>query len=278
MGLNRRGALRNAAGHVAVRMLRLIARCPWPLVRACGNVLLPVYILLRARTRPNLRRLSPPLPPLAYYRMRLRLAWLSLRHAEGLPDGCSRHVEGMDVLDDALSGHRHVVLLGWHQGPVELLHALPVQHLRARGNTTPCYVMTASAFSPALAEWMAACRAADGTIVLDPGNRDGLRAFARDGGVLALMADQVPGDPEDRIALRDGTSAPFPSRLVAWLAALRPAFVAVSVRLDGNAIRFRCRPLDAGNPKPSLAACVSDALHAAPEQYNWSYGKITRDP
>ena len=279
MGLKRiaRRSAATTAGHAAVLVLRVLTRLPWTLIRALGEAALPVYAILRARPRPNLACLRPPLPPLAYYRARLRLAWLSLRHASGLADGCEHRVEGAAEFDAALASQRHVVLLGWHQGPVELLHAIPARHLRARGNGVPCYVLTASAFAPALSDWMAARRAQEGVTVLRPEDRAGLRAFAREGGVLAVMADQVPGTPEDRIPLRDGLTAPYPVRLLEWLAPLHPAFLSVAVRVDGNVIRFRYDTLDADHLKASLSARITESLRFAPEQYNWSYGKIKRE-
>jgi hypothetical protein len=79
-----------------------------------------------------------------------------------------------------------VVLLGWHQGPVELLHGIPADGaLRAErreagsgsknGNTPfaqfqapDFFVMTASAFSPALADWMAQGRISSGVTNQSP--------------------------------------------------------------------------------------------------------------
>jgi lauroyl/myristoyl acyltransferase len=187
-----------------------------------------------------------------------------------------------------------VVLLGWHQGPVKLLHGIPADGaLRAErreagsgsknGNTPfaqfqapDLFVMTASAFSPELADWMARGRNASGVTVIRPDDTPALRTWVKSNGVLAVMTDQVPGAPEDWLSLQNGVvSIPWPRRLMDWIATRDPECLAVSVRLEpGDRIVFRYERINAASMKDGLAVLMEDALNRAPEQYNWSYPKI----
>src|SRR5215217_7465826 len=111
-------AARRLLGVLAVSILRVLGHLPQPLVLALGTLFLPLYIPFRCATRARLRRLG--IPAFAYYRTRLRLALLSLRHLLGLPDGLEVRIEGVELYEAALATGRPIVLLGWHQGPVEL--------------------------------------------------------------------------------------------------------------------------------------------------------------
>lgn len=337
-GTRRRTSLpRRFAGLVAVAALALLARAPCRLVLGAGTLLLPFYIPLRRRTRAKLRRHCPHVTPLRYYRMRLRLAWLSLRHATDRPDHCRHHIENARLFTQALATGRPVVLLGWHQGPVELLHRIPVAHLqemkemkgtkdmkKAGGEERGFHLMTASAFSPALAEWMASGRRRGHRIpmrLIRPGDPAGLRDWARTRGVLAVMVDQVPGVPDETLAPGAGLPVfPWPRRLMDWVLTQNPVVLAVSVRWHPEpahderrpAIVFRYHPVTGDEGRGDEAACrnrtdptpgqlepaepgarttqgrpagkrdvkervgslMRVALREAPEQYNWSYGKI----
>jgi lauroyl/myristoyl acyltransferase len=291
-------ALRTAAGYTAVTVLTVFARLPLRASNALGETLLPAYALLRMRTRKVLSALGRcgiRVSPLAYYRMRLRLALLSLRHNSNLNDGCTHHVQGRDLFEAALATGRPVVLLGWHQGPVELLHRIPAEDLKRidQGAGRTVTLMTASAFSPVLADWMASGRAGDLTRVIRPGDTQGLRAWARESGVLAVMVDQVPATPDAWISLwNDTIHMPWPRRLMAWLCLQNPVFLTVSTRWRrGRHIIFEYEALsripergtnltDGREPitehdiKHGVTMGMARALAQAPEQYNWSYRKI----
>jgi lauroyl/myristoyl acyltransferase len=285
-------------GLLSVLILEGIARLPFQLTLAAGSLLLPFYLPFRHRTRARLRAQRPPVSAWTYYRMRLRLILISLQQLTERPDGCTLRVEGSSCFEDALASGKPVVLLGWHQGPVELLHKLPAQAAGNRGAGHPFFVMTASAFSPALASWMARKRRLGGSTfvrVVRPNETDALRAWARStgpSGILAVMVDQVPGTPEEWLPIAIGTGSnvriPYPKRLMEWIAARNPVYVVVSVRLDkGNRIVFRYERLtlnadaDASDTAKSadavrrkLSEGISESIATAPEQYNWSYGKI----
>jgi lauroyl/myristoyl acyltransferase len=271
--------IRAATGWAATAFLRVLGRWPLPMALALGRVLLPLYFPFRRATRARLRALRISCP--AYYRMRLRLALLSLRHLLGRPDGLEVRVEGQELYAAAQATGRPILLLGWHQGPVELLHRVP-----SRSTERPFFVMTAGAFSPALAQLMAKGRAEGraseaergAKAVIRPDSLSGLRAWERDKGVLAVMVDQVRGRPEEWLSFRAGpratAHAPWPKRLLEWVLERRPEVLVVSARLEGNSVRFRYEAVDPNAPKEDVAAKIEAALARAPAQYNWSYPKM----
>ncbi len=291
--LRRTHLARRIAGHLAVRLLTAITRMPPILARSLGTLLLPAYLPLRRRTRAKLRRHCPHVSAFRYYRTRLYLALLSARHIRNRPDGCVHIVENAALFTAALAQDRPVVLLGWHQGPVELLHRIPASHLdqggRDSGVKRGLSLLTASAFSPPLADWMTSGRETGYTMpsrVIRPGDRGALRAWARSRGVLAVMIDQVPGVPEDTLVPGPGLPAfPWPRRLMEWIRTQDPVFLAVTARWHpgtGNArqerIVFGYHALSTDAAADHLKAGIGRLMHAAlreaPEQYNWSYGKI----
>lgn len=274
--------MRFLLGRLSVGLLNAIGRLPVRWSFALGRLLLPLYVPFRVGTRSRLRNLPLPVEPRAYYRMRLRLALLSLRQLLGREDAGTIGVEGSGLYADALASGNPVVLLGWHQGPVELLHRIPARNAQRVADRHPFSVMTASAFSPALAEWMARGRTAEGISVIRPAESSrisALRAWAKAEGpsrVLAVMIDQVPGVPEGFWSLHDGAiRIPRPERLLAWIARQRAECLAVSVRLEpGDRIVFRYDRVRPDVWKEDLSHMLESAIARAPEQYNWSYGKI----
>jgi lauroyl/myristoyl acyltransferase len=264
--------MRALAGRLAVGILNVLGRLPTGAALALGTALLPLYVPFRVRTRRRLRSLHPPVGALAYYRMRLRLALLSLRHLRGLPDGLARAVGGEAHYRAALESGRPVVLVGWHQGPVELLHRIPAE----AAPHNPFFVMTAGAFAPALAGLMRAGRSGPGKSALTPGDRAGLRRWARARGVLALMIDQVPGEADAWLDACGGSvRLPWPARLVEWLRARDAVWLAVETRWrPGNRVSFDYRVLKEEGRRAEIARLVTDGLRASADQYNWSYGKI----
>ncbi len=267
--------LKRIIGAFAVLLLKAIGRLPPIVATILGEATLPVYALIRKRTRRRLVRLQPPVSARTYYRMRLRLALQSLQHFNGRYDGSTIRIEGSSLYADALASGNPVVLFGWHQGPVELLHQIPARNAPAH----PFFLMTASAFSPELAEWMSRGRRISGVTVIRPGDTALLRGWARcesGPGVLALMIDQVPGQTENWMTFQKGrVRIPIPTRLLDWIGARRPECLAVSVVLEGahdTVFRFtRVRPEAL---RADLSVEMEKALTRAPEQYNWSYGKI----
>ena len=269
--------MRQVVGFFVVLILKVLGRLPLWIPLALGTTLLPFYIPFRRRTRARLRQLSTidlRVAPLPYYRMRLRLALLSLKHLLGLPDGCTVTIEGQEHYDAALASGKPVVILGWHQGPVELLHRIPQSDPKAVGRLA--FLMTAKAFSPALTELMKSGRAGIGKEILHPQSLAGLRRWEKEKGLLAMMIDQVPGEPEESMSLfKDKVSIPYPGKLLEWIAGRNPSIVTVSVRWEkGNCIVFRYSPVDSGNPKEDITQFMESCLRATPNPYNWSYPKI----
>ncbi len=264
--------MRRLLGWIATTALELIGRLPPTAAQALGTALLPLYVPFRFATRKKLRSLRPPVAAFAYYRMRLRLALLSVHGKQ--PDGKGIMVEGAGCFDAALSSGKPVLLLGWHQGPIELLHRIPAVRRAAHG-IQPFFVMTASAFAPALAAWMARRRQSDGVAVIRPGETAALRGWTRDKGILALMIDQAPGEPEEWLSLPGASvKIPWPGRLIDWATSHDPEILCVSTRLDKGVVMFRYDPIPAAALKETIARIMDEALRRAPEQYNWSYPKV----
>jgi lauroyl/myristoyl acyltransferase len=280
-------------GHLSVGILNLTGRLPIGVSLSIGTVFLPFHIPFRHRTRAKLRSLRPPVGVFAYYRMRLRLALLSVRRALRKPDGCTITIQGAGSFADALSSGKPVLLLGWHQGLVEMLYSIPVIHASRAGrrgtgdggkreNTSsgtllPFFVMTSTAFSSVLSEWMTRGRQRAGVTVIRPGETRMLREWARNNGVLAVMVDQVRGEPKEWLSLGSGSvRVPWPGRLIDWAAARNPEVLAVSVHLESaGRIVFRYDRVAPESMKETVTKLMDEALTRAPEQYNWSYGKAS---
>lgn len=273
--------IRRAAGRAAVAILKGISRLPIPLVHAAALPFIPFYLALRPRVAARLWSAAPhaftaPAFPFAYYSMRVRLALLSLRHLLRRADGCTYVVENEDLYHAALRSGSPVVLLGWHQGPVEQLHRIPHAAPAAAGRTK--VLMTAGAFAPALADFMHAGRALDGKEIARPGDVKALRRWEREKGILAVMIDQAPGRPREWLPVgSSGLRAPYPARLMEWIEARAAERLFVTVRWEpGNVVRFRYLPV-AGPLKSSAFACMTmtETFGSSRLQYNWSYPKIS---
>ncbi len=264
------------AGFLAVFVLKLLSRLPPGLIITIGSPFLPIYVFCRHSLRERLRSLqnlvSFSVPtPLAYYRMRLRIAALSLRHLTGHIDDVSIRVEGEEHYLSALTSGKPVALLGWHQGPVELLHRIPAVPQDGR----PFFIFTAGGFAPMLTQLMRNGREQSGkqTVPMDV-QHSALRSWARQHGVLAVMVDQVPGRPKDWISLWNGkVEIPHPRNLMDWLGERNAVCLAVSVGLEKDrSVLFRYQPVQAN--EKSLGRVMEKAISEVPDQYNWSYPKI----
>ena len=269
--------MRRLLGFLAVALLKILARLPLRLLLGIGAALLPFYIPFRRRTCARLRQLSRVglrVQPYPYYCMRLRLALLSLKHLRALPDGCTIHVEGREHYEAALASGKPVVVLGWHQGPVELLHRVPQSDPDARGK--PAFLLTAKAFAPALTSLMKQGRVGTHKEILHPGSMTGLKRWEKENGILAVMVDQVPGIPETWLSLfEDKVRIPYPGKLLEWITARDAEFLTVSVQWKkGNRIEFRYQRLEPEALKTGIEERLRTALTEASEQYNWSYPKV----
>ncbi len=270
----------DTAGFVAAGFLRGLSRLPPRIVVKVGSPLLPVYRFFRPHWRRRWSDLSRAVPlawpSLAqYYRMRLRLATLALRQLTGHVHDQPIRCIGAGHYHAALASGRPLALVGWHQGPVELLHRLP----QAPADGRPFLVLTASAFAAPLTRFLAAGRRQPGKqVVLESALHSSLRAWVRHRGVLAFMADQIPGQPRDFFTLWGSLRLPYAAALVEFCARHQAMVLPVHTRLDRNEVIFEIgAPLNAPAPsalKEGLQRAMEKALAEAPDQYNWSYRKI----
>lgn len=196
-------------------------------------------------------------------------------HGRALRPGEIR-VEGEAHYGEALSSSRPVALVGLHMGVVEILHRLP-----AVPAGRPFRIVTAPAFSPPLTAYMTSGREREGKrIVLNRELGGALRDVARRRGILAFMADQVPGEPAERLALWGGLSLPYPWALFRFLARREFTVLPVSTRLEDGAIvhRYHQPWPDLADPAARTLAFLEEAIGLAPEQWNWSYPKVVLAP
>lgn len=224
--------------------------------------------------------------------MRLGLLLRSLRlHGKPVPRG-SVHVTGWEYYRKALENARPVALLGLHAGVLELLHRVP-----EAPPDRPFLILTAPAFAPALTAFMAKGRERDGKSVVwnrKPagaarlpgfGLASGLRSVVKSKGVLALMADQLPGPASETDYLYpwNRLRVPYPSRMLDFLVGngfhILP--VSTSLRADGKSdFRFHAAwdpeagPAGKDDLQTYLRAFLEQGIAQAPEQWNWSYPKI----
>ncbi len=264
------------AGFLAVAALKLLGLFPPRVLVFLGTPWIPFYILLRKSTRRRLKglksRVAFPIPsPLTYYRMRLRIAALSLRHLTGHYNDCLIRMEGEEFYRVACAAGRPVALVGWHQGPVELLHRLPPP-LEDGG---PFWIATAGGFAAKLSGLLKQGRKQEGKEIADPESLPAaLRAWARRRGVLAVMLDQVPGRPKEWLSLWNGAvEIPFPRNLWDWMKSRDALFIGVSARLekDGSILLSDERlPPEIEDLQRMMETKLADAA----DQYNWSYPKI----
>lgn len=292
--------LARAAGHGCVALLTLIRGLPAGVTAALLYPLLPIYPLLRPAHAARLRACFAAAPCAhgltlgGYYQTRLRLILLGLKsHGRGNPpatDPGATTMEGLEIYRAALAADRPVALIGCHAGLLEDLHRVP-----PKPDGRPFRILTAPAFSPPLTAFMARGREQDGKEILWIGNgtrglEAGLRHLISAKGVLALMADQHPGRPEDCgwLSLWGKVQAPYPARLLRFLAEREFLFVPVSARLEAYgsasfrfhaAWDFRDGPT---GPDVGLEARIGRRVRGfletviadAPDQWNWSYPKI----
>lgn len=288
------------AGAVAVLALRWLGGLPPRGARALLAPALAFYPRLRRRHSERLRACfsaSPFAGALgldAYYRMRLAMLLAGLRaHGRAVTAAFTHtRVEGEAAYARALASGRPVVLLGLHAGPWELLHRLPPAPAGR-----PFAILTAPAFAPALTSYMAEGRERDGKSVVwvggdgERGLESGLRSLLESRGVLAMMADQVPGpaDACEYLELWGRIRSPYPGRLLRFLGSRGCIFVPVSVRQAGDAamaaggggsargpggviLTFHGTWDEAGPER--VRGFLEEAISRAPDQWNWSYPKV----
>lgn len=279
--------MRDGAGRLAAYLIEAVRALPpetsWRLLAP----LLPIYIRLRGRHARRLAALFAASPfgerltLDSYYRRRLDLALRCLR-LHGAPlDPRLVETEGLEHFRAALAGGRPIALLGLHAGIVELLHRLPESADR------PFRILTAAAFAAPLTDLLRRGRERDGKRVLDSRSLGaGLREVLAERGVLALMADQMPGTGAPVIRLWDRIAVPWPERLLAFLEAKRFILLPVSTRImsggpgdpEGRS-RYRFHaPWEFGPGEDRgqglalrLRAFLEAAVEDAPDQWNWSY-------
>jgi lauroyl/myristoyl acyltransferase len=291
------------AGALAVHLLRALGAIPARLAHACLAPALTPYPRLRGRQARRLRAcfsVSPFAKSLdveTYYRSRLALLLSGLRaHGRPVTEAFPHlRVEAEEAYARALASGRPVVLLGLHAGPWELSHRLP-----AAPSNRPFAILTAPAFAPALTAFMAAGRERDGKRILwvggggERGLEAGLRSILDSRGVLAMMADQHPGPAEacEFLSLWGRIRSPYPGRLLRFLASRGCVFVPVSTRLEPDgavpgkdgagdegetAVLTYHGTWDEAGPE-RVSGFLERAIALAPDQWNWSYPKVSPEP
>lgn len=272
------------AGRLAAAVLGILRDTPLPVSRALLSPWLGAYPRLRpahARRLVSLFAASPFAASLslgAYYRRRLDLALASLRlHGRPL-DRASVRVEGGDFYREAVASGRPVALMGLHMGVVELLHRLP-----EASAGRPFRIVTAGGFAGTLSDFLREGREVEGkTILSNHTLARGLRGVIQANGVLAFMADQVPGEPEDWMTLWGTVEIPWPRRLIGFLHGQGCAVLPVStwVAEDGAWVyRYYAPWAEAPigeNPESRVRAFLEASIAQAPDQWNWSYPKLRR--
>ncbi len=252
---------------------------PVPLVESALRPLLPAYPALRPSQARRLRALFAASPfagrltVAGYYRLRLSLLLRGLAlHGRPLA-GRRIDVAGEEHYQAALASGKPVALLGLHMGLLEILHRLPETPAGR-----PFRILVAPAFAPALSRYLAWGREQDGKRILsNTAAAAGLREVTAARGVLAFMADQHPGEPEAWLRLWDRIEMPYPARLLAFLARRGFRILPVATwQSAGGATAFRFHPPwpEGADPEASLRAFLESAIAEAPDQWNWSYGKL----
>ncbi len=243
-----------------------------------------------------------------YYATRFHMALGSLKiHGRPLQISGDSNI-GVQIIgrkhyDDTLRLGRPLVLLGWHQGVVELLHRLP--HAPPG---RPFRILTARAFAPALTRFMKNGRELDGKrtlfgatfrkatassnpkATLDADQMSsgisGIRSVIREAGILAVMVDQHPAGFGEAASLElfGRLAVPYPGALLSFLIRKGCLFLPVSTRLlpqGGSEFRYH-EAIDLEGIEQSretalrerLRGLMETAILAAPDQWNWSYGNI----
>lgn len=278
-GAGRLPAARRLLGQACVAVLKALRAVPARLAETALRPLLSAYPALRPSQARRLRSLFAASPfagrltMAAYYRRRLSLMLRGLAlHGRPLA-GLRLAVEGEEHYRSALASGRPVALLGLHMGLLEILHRVP-----EAPPGRPFRILTAPAFAPALTRYLAWGRERDGKRILGIGGAAaGLRRIAASGGVLAFMADQVPGRPEACLRLWGRIEMPYPARLLAFLArrGFRILPVATWQAEDGvTAFRYHAPWPEVADAEAALRAFLESAIAEAPDQWNWSYGKL----
>ena len=298
--------LTRATGHFCVTVLRMLSHVPPPMVETLLGHLLPIYIHFRRR---HIQRLtarfqaSPFKATLgirSYYQMRLHLILRALQyHGRRLPYQ-DHLITGLGNYTQALASEQPVVLIGLHSGDYELLHRIPQSP-----PNRPFFILTAPAFAPALSAYMAKGRKLDGKINLSnkketQPNRisgasqsfgSGIKTMLKSKGILAIMSDQDPTPLQSVATLKlwGRIEVPYPERLFEFLISKKIFFLPVSTRVLANgqsSFTFHAKwelaerttqnaTSQSVTLKTKLCSFLESAIESAPEQWNWSYPKIT---
>ncbi|WP_372972823.1 lysophospholipid acyltransferase family protein [Marinobacter sp.] len=280
---------------LAILALRLAGKLPLHMAQRVGRVLgsLSAWLPTRSKkiTTANINLCFPELPK----EERKQLIRSSLRHTgqtfmeiplmwEWPVERCLgliREVEGLDLIDNALSEGRGIVLLAPHLGNWELAGI----YFSSR------YQMAALYSPPNLKDfedYMIRVRERAGSILVR-GDRRGLARMVKvlkNGGIAGILPDQSPG--------RDSgyAFAPFfgqhvrtmtlASKLIAKSGAA--SFTTFAERLnDAEGFRIVIRPtepdIDNGDPVTAATALnlsVENCVRELPEQYQWEYKRFKR--
>lgn len=267
---------------ILLRLLRLIARLPLPVLHLAG-ALTGIFGLLRPRLRRTLRA-NLTRAGLYQWRFMLRVACELGRGVAELPRvwlaplprvfGLVREVQGWPHLEAARAAGRGVVLLCPHLGNWELC-GMYIAH------RVPCTALYTPPRQPWVHALMRAGRERSGVKTVPPGTA-GVRALLRQlqaGECVLILPDQTAGRSEGLWLPFLGTPAFMPAlpyRLVQRTGAA--ALLVHARRLPrGRGFSLEFEPL--ALPPGASAAAIGDAACAAlstlirrhPQQYLWNY-------
>lgn len=283
-------------GALVVGLLRLFALLPWRAVQASGALIGWLMWRLPTRSREvvriNLRHCFPELDDAA----RERLVGESLRDiGRTLTEsacawiwpsekafGLIRHIEGMEVLQEALDSGKGVVLITSHLGNWELL-------LQYVSSLCKPVILYRPLKLKAVDDLLVKQRARLGNTVA-PSTKEGVLSLiktVRRGGAAGIATDPEP-------SLSSGVFAPFfgvpalTSKFVPSLVNGRKAIGVImhALRLeDGSGYRLVFEaPDDAlyGDDVVAavavLNACIEKQVRAAPTQYMWNMKRFKKRP
>lgn len=280
------------------RLVALLTRLPWPLLRRAGDALAWLWTRLDAReskvTRRNLELVFPAMSPAqrlqlhgqvmrATARQVMETLWLwTHKPADNLRRHLSEH-HGQALYHAARSSGRGLILIAPHHGNWELLN----QWLAAQGPLGIVYAAPESAVGDAFLQRVRGVDNIHQIRAEGPAVRQMLKTL-KDGGTVAILPDQQPKHG-------DGVFAPFfgidalTMTLVNRLAARTGAelLYAWCERKPGPALRFSLNiapaPAQLADADPVVAtarlnADIEAIVRRAPEQYQWTYKRFTLRP
>jgi len=255
---------------------------------AAGRTLVALAPTKRRRIRANLQGDGLPVPPRSPWaagahigRTMAEMSWLLWQTAERID--ATTDVEGLDVLEEAVSHGRGVLLAAGHLGNWEL-------GVRAAARCgTPVYAIARALRSPRVEAKIAEFRQSGGVHTLTrgaPGASVAAYRALRNGQILACMMDRMSsGRRIDVPFIGARLKIPLGPVVLARRAGARVIVGGVRRREDGSShVRFHALPDSPGDPANEtaeqmarrVAAELDTLVSRDPEQWYWIYRRPKR--